>query len=162
MPPRKKRLARISGTTGLASAGRPARTAPKRTAARDTGPSRKVRALVMAREGNCCAACGTSIAGRPYSVQHRVARGIGGTPDPAANLPSNLVLLCGSATTPGSCHLACEQRDPHMHGRGFWLWSWEDPALVPVMLASEHGSGITVWLDDAGGYLTAPPEEAAA
>jgi hypothetical protein len=131
-------------------------------ARRDTGPSRKVRALVMAREGHACAACGISITGRPYSVQHRVARGLGGTSDPAANALPNLVLLCGSATTPGSCHALCESRDEDMRGRGFWLWSWEDPALIPVMLASEHGSGITVWLTAGGTYSAEPPEGLAA
>ena len=153
MPERKHPLARGAMLT---------RRAPVTTAKRDTGPSRKVRAIVMAREGNCCAACGISVTGRAYSVQHRVARGMGGTSDPAANSPERLVLLCGSATTPGSCHALCESRDEHMHGRGFWLWSWEDPTSVPVMLASEHGSGITVWLDDAGSYLYEAPEGLAA
>ena len=143
------------------SAGLP-RAERKRGPARDTGPSPIVRGLVVARWGFRCAACGVSVIGRPWSVQHRRARGMGGTSGPAVNLPSNLVLLCGSATSPGGCHLACENRDPDMHGRGFWLWSWEDPAAVPVMLASEHGSGAMVWLDDDGGYAFAPPGEEAA
>ena len=146
--------------TGLARRS-PLTAAPRtRVAPRDTGPSQKVRALVMAREGNCCAACGISVIGRPYSVQHRVARGMGGRATAAANALSNLVLLCGSAVT--GCHGLAESRDPDMHDRGLWLWSWEDPALVPVMLASEHDSGVTVWLAADGTYLLEPPEEAAA
>jgi len=139
-----------------------ARTARKRVPARDTGPSKAVRRLVLGREGMRCAACGISVTDGPWSVQHRQARGMGGTADPAANSPSNLILLCGSATSPGGCHLACENRDPHMHGRGFWLYSWESPALVPVMLASEHGSGLAVRLGDDGEYATVPPEGVAA
>lgn len=157
MPPRKARLARGTGIARRAPEAAP-RALPAR---RDTGPSRKVRALVMAREDKRCAACGISVIGRPYSVQHRVARGMGGTSDPAANSPERLVLLCGSATTPGSCHARCEARDPDMHARGFWLWSWEDPALIPVMLASEHGSGVTAWLATDGTYLFEAPERAA-
>lgn len=114
-----------------------ARTARKRKPARDTGPSQAVRNLILAREGMQCAACGTSVTGRPRSIQHRQARGMGGTSDPAVNAPSNLVLLCSSATSPGGCHLACEDRDPDMHGRGFWLWSWESPELTAVILAGD-------------------------
>ncbi len=138
------------------------RSSRKRGPVRDTGPSPKVRALVLAREGMACAACGISVIGRPHSIQHRRARGMGGTADKSANSPSNLVLLCGSATSPGGCHLACEQRDIDMHGRGFWLRSWEDPAAIWVMLASEHGSGVTVWLAADGTYSVASPEGMAA
>jgi len=84
------------------------------------------RAAVRERDNYQCQACGTAIAGGWYSVQHRVARGTGG-----AGTPDNLVLLCGSATSPG-CHRRCEDRDPVMHARGFWLNSWESPADIPV------------------------------
>ena len=46
---------------------------------------------------------------------------------------SILVLLCGSANTPGSCHLKCEQRDEHMNSRGLWLNSWQTPTDIPVV-----------------------------
>jgi hypothetical protein len=49
-----------------------------------------------------------------------------------------------------------------MHGRGFWLRSWEDPAATSVMVASRYRSGVTVWLTDDGEYSFAPPGEAAA
>jgi hypothetical protein len=63
-----------------------------------------------------------------------------------------LILLCGDAVT--GCHGLAETRDPVMRERGFWLRSWENPALVPVVLAG----GATVWLGDGGTYLTEPPE----
>ena len=44
-----------------------------------------------------------------------------------------------------------------MHDRGLWLRSDEDPGLIPVMIASEHGSGITAWLTEAGTYLFEAP-----
>lgn len=126
-----------------------------------TGPSRKVRQLVLDRDGNACVACGTSVYGRPYSLQHRKARGMGGTSDPAANSPVNLVTLCGSATTPGSCHLRCEKRDREMNARGYWLEQWQDPAEVGVMYFSPAGSGVTCWLLDDGTVSRESPEVAA-
>lgn len=124
---------------------------------RNTGPSKAVRLQVLERDGYKCAACGCNVISKPHSVQHRKARGSGGSSDPAINSPSNLILLCGSATTPGSCHLKCEQRDPHMHAAGFWLWSWQDPAAEPVLLHGA-GSGMKVWLTPSGTYSTEPPE----
>ena len=137
-----------------------ARTARKRKPMRDTGPSQAVRRLILEREGMRCAACRDSVTSGWFSIQHRHARGMGGTADPAANLPANLVLLCGSAVT--GCHGLAESRDPDMHARGFWLYSWEDPAAVPVILAGERGSGVTAWLDNAGQYSFTEPEQAAA
>lgn len=98
----------------------------------NTGPDRHVRDIVDERDDWHCACCGESVYGRPYSRQHRVARGMGGTSDARLNGPSNIVLLCGSATSPGGCHLACEQRDERMNELGFWLNSWQRPWLEPV------------------------------
>ncbi len=109
---------------------------PLRTA-RDTGPAAKVRALVLARDGGKCAGCGVLVTGGPYSIQHRVARGMGGTSRPGANSPERLVLLCGSAVT--GCHGLAESRNPVMHERGLWLYSWEDPAAAPVTYATPVG-----------------------
>ena len=130
------------------------RTAAKRTAPRDTGPDRATRFLVYEREGLRCACCGVPLDSETCwrSIQHRKARGVGG-----GNEMANLILLCGSATSDG-CHLRAEQRSDEMHARGFWLRSDEDPALVPVMLFEESGSGMTVYLTAAGGYSTEPPQ----
>ena len=120
--------------------------------ARDTGPSRNVRVLVCERDNWQCVGCGNPLrAGTWWSLQHRKARGVGGD-----NSPSNLIVLCGSATSQG-CHRLCEDRDREMHDRGLWLRSDEDPAMVPVVIVSEHGSGITAWLADDGSYLFDPP-----
>jgi hypothetical protein len=102
--------------------------------------------LVVRRDGYCCVACGVYIGDRPFSIQHRVARGQGGT-----NALSNLLTLCGSAVT--GCHGRCEQRSREMQARGYWLESWQDPAAEPVMICGEQ-SGVTVWLGADGGYLT--------
>jgi hypothetical protein len=119
----------------------------KRTGHRDTGPDRTTRELVLERDDYTCACCGHSILYGQYSLQHRNARGMGGTSDPAINSPANLVTLCGSATTPGSCHLLCEQRDGSLQALGFWLKTGQDPATTPVAHASY---GWVLLLPDGG------------
>lgn len=113
---------------------------------------------MLERDQYACAACGKPVGllGTWWSIQHRKARGQGGD-----NSLPNLILLCGSATSPG-CHLLCEQRDREMNARGYWLESWQDPASEPVMLHSASGSGVTVWLTPDGGYaFEAPTGDAA-
>jgi hypothetical protein len=54
-----------------------------------------------------CQRCGRLIGSGPFSRHHRDPRGMGGSKaDPHAM--ANLVLLCGTATTPGYCHEAVE------------------------------------------------------
>ena len=116
-----------------------------------------MRELVLERDSRQCVGCGKPVGDSTWwSMQHRKARGVGG-----GNSPSNLVVLCGSATSPG-CHRLCEDRDREMHARGLWLRSDEDPAMVPVMIASEHGSGVTAWLTEDGSYVFEAPEGAEA
>lgn len=133
-----------------AAAGRPARP-------RDTGPDRTTRELVAERDQYCCVGCGRQLLTGPRSLQHRKARGAGGTSDPAVNRPSNLIWLCGTATTPDSCHLAAESRTEQTRTAGLWVPSWADPAKVPVWHAPING---WVLLDDNGELTTCtPPEE---
>jgi hypothetical protein len=106
------------------------RPAASRRPVRETGPSRKARALVWQRDLGRCVACGKTLRdGDWWSIQHRVARGQSGTND-----LFNLILLCGSATSAG-CHRRAEDRDREFNARGYWLHSWEDPAMVPVMIS---------------------------
>jgi len=138
------------GATGLSATSRTARTQPAGWHRKDTGPSRKVRALVLKRDGWSCVACGRDISdGWPYSLQHRLARGQGG-----GNQPFNLVTLCGTATSPG-CHLRAERRDRDMHAAGYYLESWQDSEREPVMIHGAQG-GVTVWLTDDGRYAFEP------
>jgi 5-methylcytosine-specific restriction protein A len=112
----------------------------------DTGPDRSTKDLVKERDDWTCSCCGNPIVG-PFSIQHRVARGQGGTSNPAINSPANLILLCGSATSPGGCHLRAESRDSEMHDLGFWLQNHEDPATFPVAHAVH---GWVLLLEDGG------------
>ena len=137
---------------GETAQGSPAREAAIRRPSRrkDTGPSRRTRALVLKRDDWCCVACGRDISGGwPYSLQHRLARGQGGGSE-----PFNLITMCGSATSAG-CHRRAEDRDRHMHAAGFYLESWQNPRSEPVMLHGRDGGGLLVWLTDDGHYADA-------
>lgn len=98
---------------------------------RNTGPTTSTRKAVIARANGCCERCGRRITGE-YSIHHRKPRGMGGTKDEAVNLPSNLVLLCGSATTPDGCHTSVEKFRQAALNTGWIVTRTADPAKVPV------------------------------
>lgn len=100
---------------------------------RNTGPTTETRKIVINRAGNRCERCGKPITG-PYSIHHRKPRGMGGTKDPQANSPSNLVLLCGSATTPGGCHTGVEKFREAAVATGWIVPRTADPARTPIKL----------------------------
>ncbi|HLK00291.1 MAG TPA: HNH endonuclease signature motif containing protein [Streptosporangiaceae bacterium] len=119
--------------------------------ATDTGPGRKTRLLVLKRDGRACVCCGVSVIGRPYSLQHRKRRSQGG-----GNSPSNLITVLGLGGE--LCHGRIDSRvSPRDEAMGYSVRSLDDPALIPVMLFSPHGSGMTVWLSDDGRYLYEEP-----
>ena len=142
--------------TGVLQARAWSRRVPARSS-QDAGPSARVRRLVFARAFGFCEGCGISVIGRPYSIHPRAGRGAGGTSRPEADAVWNLILLCGSAASPGGCRLLCDQRDEDMRDRGMWLRSGESPRLVPVWLFNPEGPRIRAWLNDEGTYdLEAP------
>jgi hypothetical protein len=68
----------------------------------------------------------------------------------------NGVLLCGTPYT--GCHGACEDRtNRHMLATGFRLEENQHPAEEAILLHGEHGSGIKVWLTEAGTYSSYSP-----
>lgn len=114
--------------------------------------SREVRATVLARDGHACVCCGVSIIGRHYSLGHRRRASQGGRA-----VPSNLLTFLGLGGE--LCHGRIDlYRDPADAAKGYRVESWQDPALVPVMFFSPHGSGFTAWLADSGELLFDPPE----
>ena len=156
-----RRLTPLRARTPLLAKSAPARTVAPRKPARDTGPSRLVRSVVLERDGYQCARCGKPAGPGigPYSLQHRKARGVGGD----SSLP-NLLLLCGSALT--LCHGEVESRDPlkrrEDQAKGYRLESYQDPALEPVMYFERpDGPGFTAWLCDNGSLSFEPPGEMA-
>lgn len=109
-----------------------------------------------------CEACGAPVGQHGGDYQHIVARGMGGCKRAVIGSAANCALLCRR------CHDLCEARDPHMEAAGFWARQGTDPRLLPMMLASEGGSGVTVWRAEDGkgpdgtGYLFGAPKELAA
>lgn len=110
------------------------------------------RSIVLRRDGTTCQLCGQDVTLKLASIQHRIPRGMGGSR--LVNTPSNGVLLCGSATTPGSCHQWVEEVDrPRAEQFGY---------LIPK-LSGVHPSEVPIWtyhhgwvrFDDFGNRL--PP-----
>jgi hypothetical protein len=139
---------------------------PKSAARRETGFSRAVKLAVRTRAGNgeienaACEHCGIWLGRYGGQVQHLVARGMGGTSDPVLGTAANGALLCGTAQS--GDHGLAESRDREIGARGFWLPQGTDPRMVPMMLGSEHGSGVLVWRSEDGRYLFEAPEVSAA
>lgn len=118
------------------------------------------RKLVLERDNYCCVACGKSIIGRPYSLQHRRAKKRGGSRLPWIDQPQNLVIACGTATTP-DCHLLrMESRPGDAKDRGYVISEWPqiDPRFIPVTVVTEFGAS-RVWLTPDGGLSNGPPAD---
>lgn len=129
--------------------------APKRIR-RDTGPSSSVVEAILERANYSCEACSSPLGDRrgvDWSVQHRRPRAMGGTRWSGANLPSNLLVLCGSATTPGSCHEFAESHRSAAVAAGWLVLSRTDPATVPVLITRDRWC----YLTDSAEYVDAPP-----
>lgn len=104
------------------------------------------RAAIDARDGAACRRCGRSLYGQEFSRHHRKPRGMGGANRADANRLSNIVMLCGSATTPGSCHEWAESERALARASGWLVSNYSDPATIPVLTLA----GETVWLGDSG------------
>lgn len=113
-------------------------------------PSRTVRSDVIARDGSYCQWCGRYAQPVPgfYSLQHRRARGAGGTNRLDANGMANLVFVCGTATT--GCHEFIESHPAEAAARGFRISQGESPSEIPIRCRNPI-SGLS-WhlLDDDG------------
>lgn len=128
--------------------------APKRKPPRSTGPSRDMRAMVLERDGASCLRCGAPVAGRPYSIHHRKRRSQSG-----ASTFENLVTLCGDGVF--LCHGWVHAHVSEAFDAGWLVPGAADPAHVPVLVVSPHGSGALVYLSADGTFTTGRPEVAA-
>jgi hypothetical protein len=93
----------------------------------------KTRREVIARDRQTCQWCGiwVDVTAGAYSLQHRRARGMGGSKRIDTDLPSNLVTMCGSGVT--GCHGYIESHRDAARQRGFTLRDRDRPELVPVL-----------------------------
>jgi 5-methylcytosine-specific restriction protein A len=112
----------------------------------------RVNEIVDARDAGRCRRCGC-ITGLWFSRQHRIPRKAGGSA--RVDRPSNLVTLCGSATSPRGCHLWAESQRTEAEQQGYLLPALNpdvDPAREPLWVI-ELG---WVLLDDDGGITPCP------
>jgi hypothetical protein len=98
----------------------------------------KVRREVIARDKQTCQWCGrwVDVESGWYSLQHRRARGMGGTKRIDTDLACNLVLVCGTGTT--ECHGEIESHRERAVERGFNVADRHNPALVPLLDYSDQ------------------------
>lgn len=110
------------------------------------------RRIVLERDQNTCQRCGTDVLYKLASVQHRIARGRGGSAEDRIWSPANLALLCGSATTPGSCHNRVENEDRDRGKWEGWVLPMNNPGIDP---AGEPALSYRGWVlyDNEGGWV---------
>lgn len=101
-----------------------------------SGPDVKTRRQVIARDLSRCQWCGRYVRTESgwYSLQHRRARGMGGTSRASSNDPANLLLVCGTGTT--ECHGWIEAHPQEAEARGFRMNSGAEPSRVPYIDAA--------------------------
>lgn len=114
----------------------------------------KTRELVLARDAHTCQWCGRHCYPGDYSLQHRRARGMGGSKNPLARSAGNAVTMCGSGTT--GCHGYAEQHRTESASRGFTVAQWQNPHDIPI-----RDFNGTWWLlrEDGGRDETTEPRE---
>lgn len=146
--------------TPLARGGPLKRTSSRPKRPRDTGPTKTTREIVWARAGGRCELCGGSLAGmRGFSRHHRRPRRMGGSRLPDTNSPANLLLVCGSATSPDGCHQRIEAKRDQAYAEGLLLHDGQDPTEVPILINNPARSAWPqlVWLTADGDYSEEPP-----
>lgn len=89
----------------------------------------RIREAALCRDGRCCQRCGVSLYGRDYSLQHRDARGMGGSK--LKHTLANLVALCGTATT--GCHGHVESERTESVRDGWSVPNGVTPEEWPVL-----------------------------
>lgn len=134
------------------------RSGPMKRTSRNTGPSSDVVTAILERAGFSCEVCAVMLGdrrGEDWSVQHRRPRAMGGTRWRGINLPSNLMILCGSATT--GCHGFTESNRAAGVSAGWLVLSRTDPLSVPVLITRDRWC----YLGDDAEYHDNPPVVAA-
>lgn len=123
-----------------------------------SGYTAAVKAAVDLRDDLTCQRCGKRLRpGEPFSRHHRYPRGMGGGNRAHAGRLAVIVTLCGSATTPGSCHEWVERNRALAYATGWLLRTGYDPETIPALTVA----GALRWYTDTGERVTVhtTPEE---
>lgn len=126
-----------------------------RSRPRPTGFDGPTTDAILERDGQACFRCGGGLHGQrglDYSIQHRRARGAGGSRRPDTNSVQNGIALCGSATSVGGCHAHVESRREEAREHGWAIRQTDDPLLMPVT----HWLHGVVYLHSNGSYGSKP------
>jgi hypothetical protein len=115
----------------------------------------RVREIVLGRDQNTCQRCGINVLYKLASVQHRIARGRGGSAAERIWSPANLALLCGSATTPDGCHNLVENEDRDRGKWEGWVLPMNNPSIDPAREPALTYRGWVLY-DNDGGWDLAP------
>lgn len=120
----------------------------------DTGPSEDTKVLLHSRAKDRCELCGRDLNWFPFSRHHRRPRQMGGSSLPWINDITNLLLVCGTATTPNGCHLLIESDREIAYENG-WLipMGQYHPTEIPVVLRNVG----PVYLTTDGSYAPGAP-----
>ncbi len=132
------------------------RRSPMKRTRRNTGPSSEVVSLVLDRAHYSCEVCSMGLGeqrGVDWSAHHRRPRQMGGTNWPGINLPSNILIVCGSGTT--GCHGVVESHRTRSVAGGWLVLSCTDPAEVTVLICRDRW----LYLGNDGAYHTDPPAD---
>lgn len=123
----------------------PEKPAPKRKprpAGRTPMPA-WLAAFVLERAEWMCDRCARPLSELGFSRQHRRAHGMGGRAGGELHTPANVVVLCGSATTPGGCHNRAENAERAACEREGFVIRGEviSPEVHPIL---RHGRDLVV------------------
>jgi hypothetical protein len=143
------RFTPLRRTAGLTPGGPPERRTPLKASRRDTGPSDATREVVLARDKRLCVRHGGFVA-HPH-IHHRKRRSQGGQ-----HTPENLITLCPA------CHEWVHTNVAEAQAAGWLVKGSEDPALISVLVISEHRSGLSMWATPDGRWSENEPDGCAA
>lgn len=131
---------------------------PMKRTSRNTGPSSDVVTAILDRAGFSCEVCAVMLGdrrGEDWSVHHRRPRQMGGSRWGGINLPSNLLVVCGSGVD--GCHGVIESHRSGAVAAGWLVLSRIDSATVALLIHRERW----VYLTDSAEYADDPPMVAA-
>lgn len=103
------------------------------------------RAAILEAAGWACVGCGHGGNGATLNMQHRRARGMGGSADTSLGEAPNGVALCGSGTT--GCHGWAEAHPVQAELLGWRLGPGQDPVGSPWW---HRSYGWVAWMLDDG------------